>query len=60
LSLSLDIDLLRSFIAVAESRALSRAANRIGRTQSALSQQMKRLEESSISRYSSAPGAAWC
>lgn len=30
---------------VAEVRALSRAANRIGRTQSALSQQMKRLEE---------------
>jgi DNA-binding transcriptional LysR family regulator len=45
LSLSLEIDLLRSFIAVSESRALSRAANRVGRTQSALSQQMKRLEE---------------
>jgi DNA-binding transcriptional LysR family regulator len=45
LSLSLDIDLLRSFIVIAEVRALSRAANRIGRTQSALSQQMKRLEE---------------
>ena len=45
LSLSLEIDLLRSFAVVAEVRALSRAANRIGRTQSALSQQMKRLEE---------------
>jgi DNA-binding transcriptional LysR family regulator len=45
LSLSLEIDLLRSFTVVAEVRALSRAANRIGRTQSALSQQMKRLEE---------------
>ena len=45
LSLSLDIDLLRSFIVIAEVRGLSRAANRIGRTQSALSQQMKRLEE---------------
>jgi DNA-binding transcriptional LysR family regulator len=45
LSHSLEIDLLRSFTVVAEVRALSRAANRIGRTQSALSQQMKRLEE---------------
>ncbi|ASW01617.1 LysR family transcriptional regulator [Paraburkholderia aromaticivorans] len=45
MSLSLEIDLLRSFIVVAEVRALTRAANRIGRTQSALSQQMKRLEE---------------
>jgi DNA-binding transcriptional LysR family regulator len=45
LSLSLDIDLLRSFVAIAEVRALSRAASRVGRTQSALSQQMKRLEE---------------
>lgn len=45
MSLSLEIDLLRSFAVIAEVRALSRAANRIGRTQSALSQQMKRLEE---------------
>ncbi|MGV2291801.1 LysR family transcriptional regulator [Trinickia sp. YCB016] len=45
LSLSLEIDLLRSFAVIAEVRALSRAAHRIGRTQSALSQQMKRLEE---------------
>jgi DNA-binding transcriptional LysR family regulator len=45
LSLSLEIDLLRSFAVIAEVRALSRAANRIGRTQSALSQQMKRLED---------------
>jgi len=43
--LSLEIDLLRSFVAIAEARALSRAASRVGRTQSALSQQMKRLEE---------------
>lgn len=45
MSLSLEIDLLRSFAVIAEMRALSRAANRVGRTQSALSQQMKRLEE---------------
>ncbi|POR48800.1 LysR family transcriptional regulator [Paraburkholderia eburnea] len=40
----LEIDLLRSFAVIAEVRALSRAAERVGRTQSALSQQMKRLE----------------
>ncbi|WP_431824564.1 LysR family transcriptional regulator [Burkholderia sp. F1] len=45
LGLSLDIDLLRSFVVIAEVRALSRAAARVGRTQSALSQQMRRLEE---------------
>jgi DNA-binding transcriptional LysR family regulator len=43
-SLSLDIDLLRSFSAIAETGVLSRAAARVGRTQSALSMQMKRLE----------------
>jgi DNA-binding transcriptional LysR family regulator len=43
-SAPLDIDLLRSFVAVTEARALSRAADRVGRTQSALSQQMRRLE----------------
>nr|WP_274389224.1 LysR family transcriptional regulator [Paraburkholderia tagetis] len=37
--------MLRSFAVVAEVRSLSRAASRVGRTQSALSQQMKRLEE---------------
>lgn len=45
MSLSLDIDLLRSFVAISEARSLSRAASRVGRTQSALSQQLKRLEE---------------
>ncbi|WP_118179787.1 LysR family transcriptional regulator [Paraburkholderia phosphatilytica] len=45
MSLSLEIDLLRSFAAIAEARSLSRAASRVGRTQSALSQQMKRLED---------------
>jgi DNA-binding transcriptional LysR family regulator len=44
LSLSLDVDLLRSFVAIADARSLSRAAGRIGRTQSALSQQIRRLE----------------
>ena len=41
----LDIDLLRSFVTVAETAALSRAADRIGRSQAALSMQMKRLED---------------
>ena len=45
MSQSLEIDLLRSFAVIAEVRSLSRAASRIGRTQSALSQQMKRLED---------------
>lgn len=42
---SLDIDLLRSFAAAAETGALSRAADRVGRSQAALSMQMKRLED---------------
>lgn len=42
---SLDIDLLRSFASVAETGALSRAAGRVGRSQAALSMQMKRLED---------------
>jgi DNA-binding transcriptional LysR family regulator len=41
----LDIDLLRGFSVVAETGALSRAAERIGRSQAAVSMQMKRLEE---------------
>lgn len=44
-SATLEIDLLRSFTAIAQAGSLSRAAPRIARTQSALSQQMKRLEE---------------
>lgn len=42
---TLDIDLLRTFLAIAETGALSRAAPRIGRTQAAISMQVKRLEE---------------
>ncbi|MCJ2052978.1 LysR substrate-binding domain-containing protein [Methylobacterium sp. J-070] len=41
---TLDIALLRSFALVAETAALSRAAERVGRSQAALSMQMKRLE----------------
>ncbi|WP_394828071.1 LysR family transcriptional regulator [Pendulispora albinea] len=44
MSQSLEIDLLRSFVAIAETGVLGQAAARIGRTQSALSMQMQRLE----------------
>ncbi len=41
---ALDLDLLRTFAVVAEMGTLSRAATRIGKTQAAISLQMKRLE----------------
>jgi len=41
----LDSDLLRTFLAVAESGNFTRAAEGVGRTQSAVSMQIKRLEE---------------
>ncbi len=42
---SLDIDLLKTFIAIAETGSFAGAAEEVGRTQSAVSMQMKRLEE---------------
>ncbi|MEM6677370.1 MAG: LysR family transcriptional regulator [Pseudomonadota bacterium] len=44
-SASLDIDVLRSVIAIAETGALTHAAARVGRTPAALSMQLKKLEE---------------
>lgn len=41
---NLDIELLRTFIAVADLHTFSKAAIRLGRTQGAVSQQMQRLE----------------
>lgn len=41
----LDPDLLQSFVAIAETGSFTEAARRVGRTQSAVSMQMKRLEE---------------
>ena len=41
----LDTDLLRGFVAVADTGSFTRAGERLGRTQSAVSMQMKRLEE---------------
>jgi DNA-binding transcriptional LysR family regulator len=43
--LYLDLPLLRTFITVVDQQGFSLAANELGRTQSAISQQMKKLEE---------------
>ena len=40
----LDPDLLRAFVYIAEEGSFSRAAERVGRTQSAVSMQVQRLE----------------
>lgn len=45
MSVRLDSELLRTFLAVAESGNFTRAAETVGRTQSAISMQIKRLEE---------------
>ncbi len=42
---NIDIDLLRSFITVYEAGNFSHAAERLGRTQSTISQQIKKLED---------------
>ncbi|WP_084618758.1 LysR family transcriptional regulator [Thalassobaculum salexigens] len=42
---SLDLDVLRAFVMVAETRSFTRAAERLNRGQSAVSMQMKRLED---------------
>ena len=42
----LDPDLLKAFLAVVEHRSFTRAATRLNRTQSAVSMQIKRLEDS--------------
>lgn len=43
--INLDLDLIRAFVAVAEAKNFTRAGTRIGRTQSAVSLQIRRLEE---------------
>jgi DNA-binding transcriptional LysR family regulator len=45
MTIPLESDLLRTFIAVAETSNFTKAAELVGRTQSAVSMQMKRLEE---------------
>jgi DNA-binding transcriptional LysR family regulator len=42
---SLDVDLLKTFIAISDGGSFTRAATEVHRTQSAVSMQMKRLEE---------------
>ncbi len=42
---NLDLDLVRTLVAVAETRNFTRAAERLGRTQSAVSLQVRRLED---------------
>jgi len=45
MSQSLDVDLLKTFIAIADGGSFTRAAAEVHKTQSAVSMQMKRLEE---------------
>ena len=42
---TLDLDLLRCFVTIAETGSFTRAGNRLGRTQSTISLQVKRLED---------------
>ena len=42
---NVDIDLLRAFLTIYEAGSFSHAADRLGRTQSTISQQIKKLEE---------------
>jgi DNA-binding transcriptional LysR family regulator len=44
--LKMDIDLLRTFVAICETGSFTAAARQVGRTQSAVSVQMRRLEDS--------------
>lgn len=47
---SIDTELLRSFVAIADLGGFTRAAEAVNRTQSAISMQMKRLEEDVLQR----------
>ena len=47
---SIDTELLRSFVAIADTGGFTRAAEAVNRTQSAVSMQMKRLEEDVVQR----------
>jgi DNA-binding transcriptional LysR family regulator len=46
MTIPLDSDLMRAFLAVADTASVTRAADKIGRTQSAVSMQLRRLEDS--------------
>src|SRR5664279_3797786 len=45
MTITLDLDQLRTFVAIAESGSFTRAADVVHKTQSAVSMQMRRLEE---------------
>lgn len=47
---NIDTELLRSFVAIADHGGFTRAAAAVNRTQSAISMQMKRLEEDVLER----------
>ena len=42
---NLDIDLMKTFLAISDTGSFTRAAEEVNKTQSAVSMQMKRLEE---------------
>ncbi|MFQ5936312.1 MAG: LysR family transcriptional regulator, partial [Acidiferrobacterales bacterium] len=46
MAVNLDTDLLRTFVAIADAGSFTRAGQRVHRTQSAVSMQVKRLEDS--------------
>ena len=55
----LDLDLVHSFVAVVETRSFTRAAARVNRTQSTVSQQIRKLEDmlgATLLRRTTAPG----
>lgn len=52
---TLDPELLKAFVAVADHRSFTRAATALNRTQSAVSMQIKRLEERWAPRSFTAP-----
>lgn len=45
MGVQLDIDVLRNFVAIADVAVMSRAAKQVGKTQAALSQQIRKLED---------------
>ena len=47
----LDIDLLRTFVAVVESGSFTKASRTVFRSQAAVSMQVKRLEDRLVSRF---------
>ena len=47
---SIDSELLRTFVAIADQSGFTRAAQALNRTQSAVSMQMKRLEDDVVQR----------